>query len=126
MLYSFLIYSAEGIHGRLSPEEQKIALEQHHLLQKKLDERGNFATARLMSVSNAVTLKPKADQDQKTLVTDGPFADTKEQFVGFYLADFPNLDDAIAMADVISTPYHSIEVRPVLWSGGTLSSFQND
>ncbi|WP_120498771.1 YciI family protein [Kiloniella sp. EL199] len=125
MLYSFLIYSAEGIHGRLSPEEQELALEQHRLLQKKLDERGDFATAKLMPVSNAVTLKSKTDQGHKTLITDGPFADTKEQFVGFYLADFPNLDEAIAMADMISTPYHSIEVRPVSWSGGTLSSFQD-
>ncbi|WP_085904078.1 YciI family protein [Kiloniella majae] len=126
MLYSFLIYSAEGIHGRLSPEEQKLAFKRHRLLQEELDKRGNFASARLMPVSNAVTLKSKVDQDQKTLVTDGPFADTKEQFVGFYVAEFLNLDEAINIADMISTPYHSIEVRPVSWSGGILSSFQDD
>ncbi|KLN62158.1 hypothetical protein WH96_01070 [Kiloniella spongiae] len=126
MLYSFLIYSAEGIHGRLSPEEQKLAFKRHRLLQEKLDERGTFASARLMPVSNAVTLKPTVDQDQKTLVTDGPFADTKEQFVGFYVAEFSNLDEAINMADMISTPYHSIEVRPVSWSRGMLSNLKDD
>ncbi len=122
MLYSFLIYSAEGLHDHLSPDQENIALEQHRTLQAKLKERGEFATARLMPVSNAVTLKPSEQPQQKTLVTDGPFADTKEQFVGFYLAEFETLQEAIDMADVISTPYHSIEVRPVMWSGGNLSS----
>ncbi|MEH6630258.1 MAG: YciI family protein [Halopseudomonas aestusnigri] len=121
MLYSFLIYSAEGIHDRLSPDEQEITLDQHRALQADLKESGNFATARLMPISNAITVKGQSDPKQKPLVVDGPFAETKEQFVGFYLVEHKTLEEAIATAERISSPYHSIEIRPVMWSGGALS-----
>ncbi len=121
MLYSFLIYSAEGIHDRLSPDEQEITLDQHRSLQADLSEKGDFATARLMPISNAITVKGQTDPKQKPLVVDGPFAETKEQFVGFYLVEHETLEEAIVTAERISSPYHSIEIRPVMWSGGTLS-----
>ena len=121
MLYSLLIYSAEGVHDRLSPEEQDATLEQHIALQADLKEKGAFATARLMPTSNAVTVKGQTEPEQKPLVVDGPFAETKEQFVGFYLVEHETLDEAIASAKRISSPYHSIEIRPVMWSGGSLS-----
>ncbi len=121
MLYSFLIYTAEGVHDRLSPGEQDATLEQHISLQADLKEKGAFATARLMPSSNAITVKGQTTPEQKPIVVDGPFAETKEQFVGFYLVEHETLEEAIATAERISSPYHSIEIRPVMWSGGNLS-----
>ena len=52
---------------------------------------------------------------EKTLTTDGPFADTKEQFGGFYLVECKDLDEAIEMAAKIPTAeFGCVEVRPVM------------
>ena len=72
MLYSILIYAAEGVFDRLPPDEQEAILQRHRDLQAKLAARGAFAVARLMPVSNAVTLKPTPDAAGKPLVVDGP------------------------------------------------------
>jgi len=54
-------------------------------------------------------------RDGKTLVTDGPFAETKEQLGGFYLMDCKDLDEAIKWAAKIPTArYGTIEVRPII------------
>lgn len=55
-------------------------------------------------------------RDGKSVVTDGPFAETHEQFGGYFVFDCENLDEAIAWAEKIPTvKYGSIEIRP-LWS----------
>ena len=54
------------------------------------------------------------------LVTDGPFAETKELFIGFYLVDCPNLDAALALAKRIPvSDLGAVEVRPVVWAEST-------
>lgn len=120
MHYSILIYGVEGVSNRLSPEEQEELIQGHRDLQEALAARGNYGTVRLMPTSNAVTLKPTTDAGQKPLVIDGPFAETKEQLLGFYIADFDALDEAITFAERIASPYVRLEVRPVAWAGGIL------
>lgn len=67
--------------------------------------------ARLQPTSTATTVRVR---DGKTLTTDGPFVETKEQFGGFYLLDCKDLDQAIELAAKIPTArVGSIEVRPV-------------
>lgn len=122
MLYSILIYAAEGVFDRLPPEEQEAVLQRHRDLQTKLAARGAFAVARLMPVSNAVTLKPAPDAAGKPLVVDGPFAETKERFAGFYVVDCETLDEALALAGELGTGHDSLEVRPVAWAGGVLAA----
>ena len=69
------------------------------------------ADARLQPTSAATTVRVR---DGKTVVTDGPFAETKEQFGGFYLLDCKDLDQALELAAKIPSAKHgSIEVRPV-------------
>ena len=69
-------------------------------------------SARLMPTSSATTVRVR---DGKTLTTDGPFAETKEQFGGYYLLDCKDLDQAIEMAAQIPTARGgSIEVRPLM------------
>ena len=66
----------------------------------------------LQPTSTATTVRIR---DGKTLVTDGPFAETKEQLGGYYLVDAKDMDEALKIAERIpSARYGSIEVRPVV------------
>ena len=68
--------------------------------------------ARLMPASNAASVRVR---DGKAVTTDGPFAETKEQFGGFYLLECEDLDQALEMAAKIPTARNgTIEVRPVM------------
>ena len=70
-----------------------------------------LASEALQSVQTATTVRVR---DGNTLITDGPFAETKEQLTGFYLIEAANLDEAIAVAAKIPPArVGSIEVRPV-------------
>lgn len=120
MDYSILIYGTDGTYDRLPQEQQDEVMAGHIKLQEALKERGAFGSARLMPSSNAVTLKATTEIGQKPTVMDGPFAETKERFLGFYVAEFETLDEAISFAAQISSPYVTLEVRPVAWAGGTL------
>lgn len=121
MHYSILIYAAEGAYERLPAETQETILQTHRDLQAELAAKGQFVTARLMPVANAVTLKPTAEIGDRPLVVDGPFAETKERFMGFYVVECDTLEDAIEIAGRLTSPIVSLEVRPVAWAGGILA-----
>lgn len=121
MLFTINIYGEEGTFERLSESVQASVMEGHYRLQDALSARGKFATMKLMSPSSAVTLSPPTEFDQAPLIVDGPFAETKEQFLGFYAADFRDLDEAIEFAKYLSSPYARIEVRAVAWAGGVFA-----
>lgn len=80
---------------------------------KNLEESGMFvASGRLYDPESATTVRVR---DGETLMTDGPFAETSEYLVGYYLIECPNLDTALEQAARIpSVHYASIEVRPVM------------
>ena len=122
MHYSILIYGAEGVCDRLPEGDQEDLMAGHHRLQDDLAAKGEFAVARLMPTSNAVSVKPATASGQKTITVDGPFAETKEQLLGFYVVDCDTLEEAIAYAQYISSPEVTLEVRPVAWGGGLLAS----
>lgn len=122
MHFSILIYAPESVFERLPEEEREKHLQHHRELQQELSSKGEFASVRLMPSSHAVTLKPRTGPSQKPLVVDGPFAETKERFMGFYVVECETLDEAVAYANQISTPHGHIEVRPVSWAGGLLAS----
>lgn len=123
MKYSILIYGSEAIAERLSPEARNELLAGHRALQSALAARGGFATAQLMPTTSAVTIKASSTAPSTApLVTDGPFADTKEQFLGFYVAEFASLEEATALSQSIASPGVALEVRPISWVGGVLSA----
>jgi hypothetical protein len=108
MKYALLIYEDESINdGKdvdITPwiEYTKAAAEAGILV----------AGAGLMPTSMATTVRKR---DGKALTTDGPFAETKEQFGGFYVLDCKDLDDAIDWASRIpSVGTGSVEVRPAI------------
>ena len=89
-------------------------------LQRRLEGRGALGpVARLMPSTATVTLAPG---DGKPLVLDGPFAETKEQLVGFYVFEASSLDEALELAQGLPLDSGRLEVRPIQWfhpgSGG--------
>ena len=94
----------------------------HGALQEALRGRGEFVSMKLMPPTTAVMVEPAQSEGAPPLITDGPFSDTKENFLGFYAADFKDLDEALEYARMISSPIARLEVRPVAWAGGAISS----
>lgn len=115
MKYLLLMYASES---KLPPaEEIQADAPAWHALLKETKEAGVLvSTNGLAPGTNATTVRIR---DGKTLITDGPFAETHEQLGGYFLLDCKDLDEAIHWARKIPTAkYGSIEVRP-LWSPGS-------
>jgi hypothetical protein len=111
MLYMLLIYANETEWAAASETEQAAVMRNHERLEQDLRTASKYkGCAGLQPTSTATTIRVRGG---KTLVTDGPFAETKEQFGGYYLVEAHDLDDAIAIAARIPVPYGSVEIRPV-------------
>jgi hypothetical protein len=113
MQYLLLIYDKESDWGKLSEAEQGAMMKEYQEFGKSINQSGHYrAGSQLHSVSKATTVRVR---DGKKLITDGPFAETKEQLGGYYLIDAKDLDDALAIAArVPSARFGSIEVRPLV------------
>jgi hypothetical protein len=109
MKYLCLVYSDEGKLHSLpeSPPDSEC-----HAYDQALGSTGKrIAAEALESVNAATTVRVRAG---KVTITDGPFAETKEQLAGFYLIDVPDLDAALRIAAGIpAARVGSVEVRPV-------------
>jgi hypothetical protein len=115
MLYALLIYQDEELVETLSTEEHAALIAQHNQLQADTKLKGTFAAAtQLMPSATATTVSKKAD---KTRIHDGPFGESKELFVGFYVFDCESLDKAIEYAERIPhVSVGSVEIRPIAFS----------
>lgn len=113
MQYMLLIYSREADEAEL---DEAAVLAEYGTFTQGIVQSGAFKAAdRLKPVSTATTVRVR---DGKALVTDGPFAETREQLGGYYLVEARDLDEANAIAARIPTArYGSVEVRPV-WAMG--------
>jgi hypothetical protein len=112
MNYLLLIYSNEAQIGALSESERKNVTDEYMDFTKSIVQAGQFkAGDRLKPVSAASTVRVR---NGKAAITDGPFAETREQLGGYDLIEAKNLDEATAIAARIpGARYGSIEVRPV-------------
>jgi hypothetical protein len=110
MQFALLIYTNPGAVEALSDEERAAVSARYWAIR---EEPGVVGGAGLKGVETATTVRV---QDGQTLVTDGPFADTKEVFGGYYMFEADDLDAAIALAATIPAAHDggAIEVRPVL------------
>ena len=110
MQYALLIYTKPETYESLSPAERAALSLEYYALR---DEPGMLGGAALQPVTTATTIRLA---DGKPLVTDGPFADTKEVFGGYYLYEADNLDQATEMAARIPALRigGTIEVRPIM------------
>lgn len=117
MHYALLIYQAEEIEERLSAEEREQTLQGHRELQAKAKSAGAFVLAKQLMPSHAATTVRR--HAGELTVIDGPFAETKEQFIGLYVVDCENLDEALAYAKMIPHAHTgSVEVRPIAYYEG--------
>jgi hypothetical protein len=109
MQYLLLIYSAESDDAN---QDAGKLMADYGAFTQGIIQNGNFKSAdRLKPVSTATTVRVR---DGKTLTTDGPFAETREQLGGYYLVEAKDLDEAVGIAAKVPTAKHgSIEVRPV-------------
>lgn len=114
MQYMLLVYMDENV---LNGEERQQCYEDSTQLTHELNASGQYlAAAPLQSVTTATSVQLR---DGKRLITDGPFAETREQLGGYYLVEAANLDDAISIAARIpGARKGTIEVRPVVQLGG--------
>jgi hypothetical protein len=110
MLYTLLCYNREDIVGAWSKEEDDAVMVRLNVVHEKLVKEGKLGPSlRLLPTTAATTLRGPG------LVIDGPFAETKEQLLGFYVIDVENLDAALNVARDLSkaNPTSVYEIRPV-------------
>ena len=110
MLYAIICYNSEAEVEAWSKEKDDAVMASHQGNMAKLAARGKLGpVARLMSTSTATTLRP----GREPLVIDGPFAETKEQLLGFYMVDCATLEEAIEAARGFMNETGALEIRPV-------------
>lgn len=112
MQYLLLIYNNENDYDRINESERQKILGEYLEFRKDIATSGQYVGSnRLRPVSQARTVRIR---DGKKMVTDGPFAETKEQLGGYFLVEARDADEATAIAARIpGARYGSIEVRPI-------------
>jgi hypothetical protein len=112
MQYLLMIYANETEYAKMDPATGQKMFEEYGAFTQGIIQSGNFkAGDRLQPTSTATTVRVR---DGKTLTTDGPFAETREQLGGYYLVEAKDLDAALAIAAKIpGARVGSIEVRPI-------------
>ena len=111
MLYAVLAYHPEGEIEALTPEQDAALMEDLHAVHRRLMEDGRLGPAARLGPTHAA----KTVRRPRATVLDGPFAETKEQLLGFYVMEFPSMDDAVAAAQALgeANPSAVYEVRPI-------------
>jgi hypothetical protein len=112
MLYAILCYHDEDTVGSWTKEQDAAVMQKLAVVQDKLTKQGRLGpVARLLPTTAATTLR----KENPPVVLDGPFAETKEQLLGFYIVDCNNLDEALDVARDLgaANPGGAYEIRPV-------------
>jgi len=116
MLYAILCYNSEKFVSAWTKEEDDAVMAQLDLVHQRLSRQGRFGpTARLMDTHTAKTLR-KAQGGRPATVTDGPFVETKEQLLGFYVVEAASMDEALDAARDLAAANPGAggyEVRPL-------------
>jgi hypothetical protein len=121
MLYAILCYDSEAVVGTWTKEQDAAAIAKLDIVQDKLARDGRLGpVARLMPTTAATTLR----KGKEAVVLDGPFAETKEQLLGFFIVDCVSLEQAIETAKEFgkaSSSNGAYEIRPLmLYKAGSL------
>ncbi len=113
MKYAILCYHDENMVCSWSKAEDDAVMAKLAVVQERLAKQGRLGpVARLMPATAATTLRKDRDPP---LVIDGPFAETKEQLLGFYIVDADSLDDVLKIAKDLAAanPGGAYEIRPI-------------
>ncbi|MBS2036773.1 YciI family protein [bacterium] len=114
MKYLLLVYGEEGL---LNEDEMQKCYQESTRVCEKLDQKGQFLGASpLQPVALATSVRVR---EGRRLVTDGPFAETREQLGGYFLVEAGDLDEAIEIAAQIpGAGWGTVEIRPVVEQAG--------
>jgi len=114
MLYAVLCYNDENVVSSWTKEEDDACLARLARVQEKMSAAGKLGpVVRLKNTDTATTLRKN---DGKPLIVDGPFAETKEQFLGFYVVDCETLEEVHEFAKELAAANPGpgcYEIRPV-------------
>jgi hypothetical protein len=112
MKYMLLIHDSEKVWGTLSQDEQQQIMADYRRFSEEIKATGQYlAGSQLQPTSAATSVRVR---NGKRVVTDGPFAETREQLGGYYLVDAKDLDEAIGLAERLpSAKLGTIEIRPL-------------
>ena len=117
MQYMLLIHSDESVYPKMSKADLKKLMDEYGKFTQELQMSGAMvSTHRLGPTQTATTVRIRKGE---TMITDGPFAETKEQLGGYYLVEAKDLDEALKWAAKIpAAKYGCVEVRPILDMSG--------
>ena len=114
MLYAILCYDSEDVVGSWTKEQDAAVISKLDVVQDKLRKEGRLGpVARLLPTTSATTVR----KGRETMIIDGPFAETKEQLLGFYVVECESLEQAIETAKelgVASSTNGCFEIRPLM------------
>lgn len=116
--YLLSVYAVDGeVEERpMTPEEMRGFMERVAALEAEMDASGTFVFGGQLRGPDAATVVRGSDADR--VMTDGPFAESKEHIAGFYIIDAADLDEALTWAGkVVDATRHPIEVRPFAAAG---------
>ena len=112
--YLILIYEDENGYANASPEVFQQVMEAHTRFAQQVDQKGGKIVS-----GNALQPTSTATSIRADVVTDGPFAETKEALGGYYLIQARDLDHALDIAKLCPARFGGVEVRPIMdLSGG--------
>ncbi len=113
MLYAILCYDSEAVTCAWTKEEDAAVMTKLGVVQEKLAREGKLGpVARLMPTTTATTLR----KGREAIVLDGPFAETKEQLLGFFIVECASMEQAVETAKELgqaSSSNGSYEIRPL-------------
>lgn len=121
MLYAVLCYNDENAVATWSKEEDDATMARLGKIEDTMKAKGKLGpVARLLPTTSATTLRKTSGEP---LIIDGPFAETKEQLLGFYIVDCESLEAAIEVARSLPSVRTIFEIRPVklYFPGGEVS-----
>jgi hypothetical protein len=121
MKYLLMIHGDETSWDALTDDERQARVAQYSAFARRARERGAMlAGDELQSTSTATTVRV---ENGKTIVTDGPYAETKEALGGFFLLEAASMDEAVELAKQLPAPHGrgGIEIRPAYVDEGGAS-----
>ena len=113
MRYMFSLFGEEGGWQDTSPEDMKAEMDRWEAFGREAVEAGVMVGGDALQESETATTL-RIQQQAEPIVSDGPFAETKEQLGGYYVLDCKDLDEALAWARKLPLSSGAIEVRPVM------------
>jgi hypothetical protein len=112
MLYSILIYGEESRVGAWTPAEEREVMDRHTAFREQFTGAGRLGPVMRLKSFDTKTVRRYTDRKH---ITDGPYAETKEQLLGLYVVDVPSFEDAVAATEQLNFASGVFEISPISW-----------